>query len=133
MTYDCPVAACDGHDFPRLIDKRVPAVAAVVDDVVEMELHGFAVASRQHEGGASPAFGADRTEQVGRFGPLIVRGAGTGALPGPAIGELVLLADPHLVLAPHLYRCARRKLRADLRHTAGKVFWNVSTASASCL
>src|SRR5262249_61268971 len=35
MTYDCPVAACDGHDFPRLIDKRVPAVAAVVDDVVE--------------------------------------------------------------------------------------------------
>ena len=202
MTYDCPVAACDGHDFPRLIDKRVPAVAAVVDDVVEgfenpvgkpvlshelpdvflavefwcarrqwhqrhvawdlqhframptglieqddrvgtrgdlgcdlveMELHGFAVASRQHEGGASPAFGADRTEQVGRFGPLIVRGAGTGALPGPAIGELVLLADPHLVLAPHLYRCARRKLRADLRHTAGKVFLNVSTASASCL
>ena len=35
MTYDYPVAACDGHDFPRLIDKRVPGVAAVVDDVVE--------------------------------------------------------------------------------------------------
>ena len=113
---DC---VCSGADLGR--------------DLIEMELHGFAVASRQHEGGASPAFGADRTEQIGRFGPLIVRGAGTGALPGPAIGELVLLADPHLVLAPHLYRCARRKLRADLRHTAGKVFLNVSTASASCL
>src|SRR5215471_1746683 len=102
-------------------------------DLVEMELHGFAVASRQHEGGAGSTGGTDRTKQISRFGPLIVRGAGTGALPGPAIGELVLLAHPHLVLAPHLYRCARRKLRADLRHTAGKVFLNVSTASASCL
>ena len=43
-------------------------------DLVEMELHGFGVAGRQHEGGA--ALGADRTEQVGRFGTLIVSGAG---------------------------------------------------------
>jgi hypothetical protein len=27
-------------------------------DLVEMELHGFAVAGRQHEGGAGSAFGA---------------------------------------------------------------------------
>ncbi len=33
-------------------------------DLVEMELHGFAVAGRQHEGGAGPAFGADRTEHI---------------------------------------------------------------------
>ena len=45
-------------------------------DLVEMELHGFAVAGRQHEGSTGPAFGADRTKQVGRFGPLIVSGAG---------------------------------------------------------
>ena len=45
-------------------------------DLVEMELHGFAVAGRQHEGGAGAAFGADRTEQVGRLGPLIVGGTG---------------------------------------------------------
>jgi hypothetical protein len=44
---------------------------------VEMELHGFAVAGRQHEGGAGPAFGADSTEQVGRLGALIVSGART--------------------------------------------------------
>ena len=25
----------DGHDFPRLIDERVPGVTAVIDDVVE--------------------------------------------------------------------------------------------------
>jgi len=67
-------------------------------DLVEMKLHGFGVAGRQHESGADPAFGAHRTEQIGRLGALIVDGAGTRAFPGPAIGELVLLADPHLVL-----------------------------------
>ena len=140
------MAARDGHDFPRLIDKRVPGVAAVIDDVVErfensvrqpvlshelpdiflavefgcawrelqerdvawnleglgampaglieeengvrarsdfgcdlieVKVHSFGVAGRQHEGGAGSAFGADRTEQVGRLGPLIVGGTGT--------------------------------------------------------
>ena len=75
-------------------------------DLVEMKLHGFGVAGRQHEGGADPALRAHRTEQIGRLGALIVDGAGTRAFPGPAIGELVLLADPHLVLEPHLYGCA---------------------------
>ena len=45
-------------------------------DLVEMKLHGFAVARRQHEGGAGAAIGADRTEQVGRLGALIMGGAG---------------------------------------------------------
>ena len=30
-----PSRACDGHDFPRLIDEGVPSVAAVIDDIVE--------------------------------------------------------------------------------------------------
>ena len=102
-------------------------------DLVEMKLHGFAVAGRQHEGGAGAAFWAYRTEQIGRLGALIVDGPGTRALPGPAIGELVLLSDPHLVLEPHLYRCARRELRADFRHALGEVFLNASMASGSCL
>jgi hypothetical protein len=66
-------------------------------DFVEMELHGFAVADRQHEGSASSTFGADRTEQIGRLGPLIVGNTGARTLPGPAIGMLVLLAHPHLI------------------------------------
>ena len=41
-------------------------------DLVEMELHGFAVAGRQHKGGAGSTFGADHTEQIGRLGSLIV-------------------------------------------------------------
>ena len=43
MTDDGPVAACDGHDFPGLIDEGVPGVAAVIDDVVE----GFEDSVRQ--------------------------------------------------------------------------------------
>jgi hypothetical protein len=44
-------------------------------DLIEVKLHSF-VAGRQHEGGTGSAFGADRTEQVGRLGPLIVGGTG---------------------------------------------------------
>jgi len=145
VTCGCPIAAGDGHDFPRLIDERVPGVAAVIDDVVEgfensvrqpvlphelpdiflavefgcawrelqerdvvwnleglgamppglieeengvsawsdfgcdlieVKLHSFGVAGRQHEGGAGSAFGADRTEQIGRLGPLIMGSTG---------------------------------------------------------
>src|SRR5262245_36470898 len=43
VTCGCPIAARDGHDFPRLIDERVPGVAAVIDDVIE----GFENSVRQ--------------------------------------------------------------------------------------
>ena len=102
-------------------------------DLVEMKLHGFGVAERENEGSAGSAFGADRTEQIGRLGALIMSGSGARARPGPAIGELVLLADAHLVLEPNLYRCTRRELCADFRHAYGKVFLNASMASGSCL
>ena len=46
-------------------------------DLVEMKLHGLGVAGWQHEGGAGSAFRADRTEQIGRLGALIVDGART--------------------------------------------------------
>ena len=69
-------------------------------DLVEMKLHGFGVAEREDEGRASSTFGADRTEQIGRLGALIMDGSGARARPGPAIGELVFLADAHLVVEP---------------------------------
>ena len=46
-------------------------------DFVEVELHGLGIAGRQHEGCARSAFGADRTEQIGRLGALIVIGSRT--------------------------------------------------------
>jgi hypothetical protein len=72
-------------------------------DLVEMKLHGFAVAGRKHEGGTGPALGADRPEQIGRLGALVVYGTRARARAGPAVGQLVLLPDAHLVLKPHFY------------------------------
>ena len=102
-------------------------------DLIEMKLHSFGVAEGQNEGSTGSVFGANRTEQIGRLGALIMSGSGTRALPGPTIGKLVLLADPHLVLEPDLYRRARRELGADFRNAVGKVFLNASMASGSCL
>ena len=78
-------------------------------------------------------FGTYCTKQIGRLGALIMSGSGTRALLGPAIGQLVLLTDPHLVLKPDFYRCTRRKLGTDFRHAVGKVFLNAAMASGSCL
>ena len=57
-------------------DNGVRSQADFGCDLVEMELHGFAVASRQHEGGAGSTFGTDPTKQISRSGPLIVGGTG---------------------------------------------------------
>ena len=35
LTHDRPIAAGDGHDFSRLVDERVPGVAAVIDNIVK--------------------------------------------------------------------------------------------------
>ena len=59
---------------PGLIeeDNSVSARSDFGCDLIEVKLHSFGVAGRQHEGSAGSAFGADRTEQVGRLGPLIM-------------------------------------------------------------
>ena len=44
-------------------------------DLIEVKLHSFGITGWQHEGGAGSPFGADRTEQIGRLGALIVNGA----------------------------------------------------------
>ena len=58
---------------------------------------------RKDECGTDPALGADRAEQIGRLCALVVDGARSRALAGPAVGQLVFLPDAHLVLKPHLY------------------------------
>ena len=58
-------------------ENRVGAGGDSCGDLIEMKLHGFGVAGREHEGSAGSAFGTDRTEQIGRLGALIMRGAGT--------------------------------------------------------
>src|SRR3977135_4615652 len=77
-------------------------------DFFQMQRHRGGVATRQDKTGAGSSCRADGTEDVGRTRPLIVRGRGSSPAPRPSPGDLVLLADPGLVLEPDLYRLCRR-------------------------
>src|SRR4029079_2314320 len=96
-----------------------------------MQAHGLRVASRQDQGCALALLRADRPEDVDRACPLIMRGAGPGAPSGPATRDLVLLADPRLVLPPQFERSARREARSDRFQGGGETFLKRSNASGS--
>ena len=102
-----------------------------VGEFLKMQGHGGGVAGGQYETGGLTLGRTDGAEQVGRFGPLIVGGRRPGAAPGPATGDLVLLADAGFVLPPELYGFSRRPLRRDLRQLGWEVFLNAAGASAS--
>ncbi len=100
-------------------------------DLVEMRLHGRRVGEGHHEAGALAEPRADRPEDVGPSGALVVRGSGPRSAPGPAAGQLVLLADPGFVLEPDLDTLAAGMPGSNLRHLGGEVFLNASITSGS--
>ena len=69
-------------------------------DLLQMQVHRPRVAHGQDEAGALAVVGADRAEDVGRRGALIVRSRGPRSAPGPAARDLVLLADASLIAEP---------------------------------
>jgi hypothetical protein len=100
-------------------------------DFGQMQRHRSGVAAWQDEAGSAPLGRADRAEDIGRAGALIVRRRGPRAAPRPAAGDLVLLADPCLVLEPDFYRLACRVARGDLLEAGREVFLNATSASVS--
>jgi len=102
-------------------------------DLVKVQLHGFGVTGREDECGARATLRAYRTEYVGRLGSLVLRRARARAFLGPSICQFVLLANPHLILEPNLYRGSRGKPGADIRYLQPKLFLNASMAAGSCL
>src|SRR3954465_2108912 len=94
-----------------------------------MQAHGGRVASGHDQGCALALLRADRPEDGDRTRPLIVGGAGRGPPPGPPPGDLVLLADPGLVLPPQLDRGALREARPDRLQGGGETFLKSSSAS----
>ena len=66
-------------------EDRMSASSDLGGDLIEMKLHGLAVAGGQHQGGTGPEFGADRTEQIGRLRALagLYRGRLVGEPSGP--------------------------------------------------
>ena len=88
-----------------------------------MQVHRLGVAGGQDERGSLALAGADRPEDVGGSGALIVRRRGPRAASCPAPGDLVLLADAGLVPEPDLYRPAFRcPLRAIASSVRGKFY-----------
>src|ERR1700680_3119860 len=95
----------------------------------EVQVHRRDVAERKDQPRRLALRRADRTEDIGRLGPLIVRGDRPRAAQCPAPGDLVLLADPGLVPEPDLYLLTRRLVARDLRHNGGELFLKTAAAS----
>ena len=130
-----------GHDevvreMPSgLIDEEhsMPAGRDLGGDLGEMQAHCLGVAVWQHERGALAGSGTDGAEDIGGGGALIVRRAGAAATPGPAAGDLVLLADTSFVSEPDFYIGRCNALLAGNRFQAGgEVFLKSSTAPSIC-
>jgi hypothetical protein len=118
-----------------LIDKKhsLRARRDLCGDFGEMQGHRLGVAARHDEGRALALFRADRAENIGRSGSLVVRGAGARAAPGPTARDLVLPADARLVGEPDFYRARIDALLApDLFQARGKAFLKSSIAPSAC-
>ena len=111
-------------------DHGVGAGGDLRGDLLEVPLHGAGVASGQDQGGAGTSCRTDRAEDVGRLGTLVMRRPRSRSPARPAPGDLVLLADPGLVLEPQLYGRAGREPVADRRDRLGEAFLNVHSLQA---
>src|SRR5680860_1161954 len=131
-----PVAQADGHDVPRLIDELVPGVAAMIEQVVvglEDPVRQPVVAHELPDVLDRVQLRADGSEDVGRGGALVVRRAGARSAPGPAAGDLVLLADARLVGEPDLYPGQGNAFVSRNRVEQGREFFlNSSMSSMRC-
>ena len=99
-------------------------------DLGKMRLHRLGVAERHDQPGTLALGRADRSEEIGPGRALVVRRARPGPAPRPSPGELVLLADPCLVLPPELYALARMCI-PDCRQALWETFLKASAASGS--
>ena len=107
-----------GRDVPSGLVEHQHGMGARSDggaDLRRCACIAWRVAAGHDEAGALALGRADRAEDVGPLGALVVRRARPRAAPGPAAGDLVLLPDPRLVLQPELYGRAGGKTRSDRR------------------
>ena len=95
-------------------------------DFGQMQVHRFDVTGGQDQSRALSLLRADGSEDVGRGGALIPWSAWASAALGPPAGDLILLADPCLVLEPNFYRPAERG-----SDQVGEIFLNMTSASGS--
>ncbi len=98
----------------------------------QVQAHRLDVAPGQDQSGRLTVLRTNGAEDVGGRRALVVWSAGSGALLGPAAGDLVLLADPCLVAEPDLYIAAIDALLAcDLLQARGETFLKASIAPSA--
>ena len=103
-----------------------------LSDFGKMQVHRVGIAKGQDKPRTLALRRADRSEDVGRGGSLIMGRRRPRAALGPATRDLVLLADPRLVLEPDLYRGLVREVRPDLCQLGCEApFLNASSAALS--
>ena len=98
----------------------------------QMGVHRLGVAPGKNKADAFALLRAYGAEDIGPLGALIAWRAGPCSTLGPASCNLVLLADPRLVLEPKFDLYARIEARADRLQLGGEVFLKASTANSFC-
>src|SRR5271165_7169973 len=117
-----------------LIDeqRRVRARRDLGRDFGQAQAHRLGVASGHDKGCALAVPGADRAEDIGGGGSLILGSAWTRAALGPTAGDLVLLADARLVGEPDLYGLGSDAVLAcDLVQARGETFLKILNHAGS--
>jgi len=124
-----------GHMPPSLIHdhRSMGAKCHGSGDFDKMQVHRLCIAERQDKPCALAKGRADRSEDVGRCGSLIMWCGGPCSTLCPSARDLVFLTDSGLVLEPDFYRSALWQARADFFQFGCKPpFLNASSASMSC-
>ena len=111
----------------------VPARRDLRRNFGEVQVHRLGVACRQDERGARAVLRANRAEDVGRGGALVMRRRWACSATRPTPGDLVFLADARLIGEPDFYigRIDAFVL-GDLRHTRRETFLKSSIAPSAC-
>ena len=122
-----PVPTGQVHEQDRVCARR-----DVQGELRQVQVHGVGVADQQEQAGSLALLRADRTEDIGRLGTLVVRGRRPDFLLGPPPVDLVLLPNAGFILNPDIYRRTAREGGPDLVQLGGKAsFLNASIASGS--
>jgi len=123
-----------GHVPSSLIQHKhgVSAGCDLATDFGKVHIHCFAVATRHDQCGAFTFCGTDRPKDPGRSSTQIARRDRSGSTPGPAPGELRLLANPGFILPPELYRRAFGQTPPDLRQAGREGFLKAAISSGRC-
>ncbi len=109
----------------------VRIISDMAGDFAQMLGHGMGVAPRHDQCGGLTKLWTNCTEDVGRPCTLIMRRCRPCSTFGPAARDLVLLADPSLILEPDFYSFSSGCSGGNVCHCGGEAFLKSTIAWGS--